>query len=252
MSTPPPSPIYVPGPIWPPDWSQFIPDAIGAIVTGAIIGFVLWQVEAGAGARRDRSDAETRWALARANVAAVMKPTLSIRFWSKPRKNWVAQWKPFLDALDPQVAVWARSAPKNLELQIARDLMIDLPAAARAIKDIDDAARPHAYRQEQIVPGPGGSPRRRAFPAETRQEIAEWVVGRVLGNPDPRPSVLVPEAMIEAYERAYALLLAEPGMVETIARFHERQSRIETKWGLLRASFDGVTSPNPPSRPASD
>jgi hypothetical protein len=136
MSTPSPSPVYVPGPIWPPDWSQFIPDAIGAIVTGAIIGFVLWRIESGATASRDRREAESHWRVRRWIIAGALKNSQVSR---RPRghRELVDGWRALLGAFDPMIARWADASPQNTELAMARGLLINIPLLIDAIEELD-------------------------------------------------------------------------------------------------------------------
>lgn len=126
MSTPPPSPIYVPGPIWPPDWSQFIPDSIGAIITGAIVGFVLWRVERVSASRRAERDAETQWESRRgALLIAMMSPMDRPKPLSDPERYLVG-WNSVRIALDPAIPVWRRDSPKNVEIALAHGMLLSI------------------------------------------------------------------------------------------------------------------------------
>jgi hypothetical protein len=135
-------PLYAPGPIWPPDWSQFIPDAIGAIITGAIIGVVLWRIESRANSVRKRREAEARWRVARAPLRAHLGDHFLSYFGYEPTVDkFVAQWQSFLAVVPPDLASWAEAAPANRELQMASSLVRDLPVLERLTRDMESSLR---------------------------------------------------------------------------------------------------------------
>lgn len=137
MASPEPSPSYVPGPIWPPDWSQFIPDAIGAIATGALVGLVFWWLEVTAGNRRARREAESNWRARRGVVGLGMDSMLYTWFPQDPARQFPGQWSSFLAVVDPRVVIWSEAAPKNRELALARSLVLDLPLLDRLLQDLE-------------------------------------------------------------------------------------------------------------------
>lgn len=47
--------------IWPPDWSQFIPDLVNAVLVGAGIGYALWRLQVAGENRSRRVAAKQGW-----------------------------------------------------------------------------------------------------------------------------------------------------------------------------------------------
>lgn len=221
MSTPPPSPSYIPGPIWPPDWSQFIPDALGAIITGAIIGFVLWRVETKAGSRREEREAEALWKARRGAVGLAMNASLETWHPNNPSRNFPLQWAGFLSVVDPRVVLWADAAPKNREIALASALAIDLPLLDRLLTDLESIATvdiPVVARLE----GPMSS------------EAVDYVLNRFIGESSQDEFTTMREARLDPiYEEIYLAVMDPEEIGSTIPLFKTTLRRAEQNWTEL-------------------
>ncbi|WDG18101.1 hypothetical protein [Microbacterium sp. Clip185] len=60
--------------LWPPDWSQFLPDAILALATGLMVSLLLWWWQRNFERRAAREAAESGWQLAREHFVSSVRP----------------------------------------------------------------------------------------------------------------------------------------------------------------------------------
>lgn len=49
------------GDLLPPDWSQFVPDLVNALITGAVLAFVFWRLQLWRDGRAAKQDARDDW-----------------------------------------------------------------------------------------------------------------------------------------------------------------------------------------------
>lgn len=110
--------------IWPPDFSQFIPDAIITLLTGLAIGFWLWRVQVGAEARGDKREAEALWRLARTEFVGLVGGDLT-GFYTDIQR----QFERFRAVASryPLLGSWAEASPKNMELRAVASILTALP-----------------------------------------------------------------------------------------------------------------------------
>jgi len=108
---------------WPPDWSQFVPDAILSIVGGVIIGVFLWRLQTTAEANQARRAAEDGWSIARSQVgSAVLTPFKRENLMGDFARlaNQVKALKKLMET--KPFSAWSDAAPKDIELQLMREL----------------------------------------------------------------------------------------------------------------------------------
>lgn len=227
MESPDPIPTHAPGPIWPPDWSQFIPDAIGAIITGAIIGFVLWRIETRAEAGRARIEAEARWKINRAGLGPLMRPELDSRTHGNV-DEYPRQWEVFLSALDSDVVVWANDAPKNAELQMARAMLVDLPLIERLVSEVKNEVGGALVARGLALPANASKPANYTLVRLLEGDDAAIPYFGDIPNPDPTLAGLYDEALNDVGIRRKATTLTAVNTRAAVNWVRLRQS-------LLRA-----------------
>lgn len=125
-------------PIWEIDWSQFVPDAILTLVTGALIGLWLWRVQRGAESRAERRHAESLWRLARTEFIGMVGVRLEGLYPDTMR-----QFERFraTAARFPLIGAWVEAAPKNLELRAVTSILTTLPLVQQTGVELELAVK---------------------------------------------------------------------------------------------------------------
>ena len=181
------------GEIVPPDWSQFIPDAILTLVTGAAVGWALWRLQSSAETRAEKRVALASWSVARSRVAWALPKPFEENF--DRGDSWLGVWIQFesLEEVGATLAVgeWSNAVPDNTELQLTRDLLVDSPNLRRLAVELSDlleqtmlsqglvAATSTSLYVEQAwitLRGLDLSSYRRAYRWETRTDIVTHVL----------------------------------------------------------------------------
>lgn len=135
---PPPTVSPTGEPIWPSDWSQFVPDLVSSAVIGLLVGLALyfWQK------RSERRQAETlalaSWAVVRSRV----KVALAEEARSGPPviPGSYSPFAAFITAVDElPVSDWSHHARSNEELALTSRILTDLPLFIEAGEDLDRA-----------------------------------------------------------------------------------------------------------------
>lgn len=219
------SPPYVPGPLFPPDWSQLVPDAVGASLTGAIIGFVLWRVESTSAKRRERKEAEAHWKVKRARIGSQMQAKVEHLYRNNPAALYPQQFDRLYAVLDPQIAVWADDSPKNRELQLACTMLSDLPLLKRLTHELYASLKLEVAVQEW-TDNDGAN---RAVDYALVRLMAGETKGFVKYEAGLAQQHELPDRQI-FYER----ILVGQGVTAPLANFRAVQSRVEMNWESLR------------------
>jgi hypothetical protein len=223
MSTPPPSPSYIPGSIWPPDWSQFIPDAIGALGVGVAIGVFLWRFQRGSELRTAKRQAESHWKVQRAGLAGIMRADLPHTMPNAPVRLYTESWLPFLSALDQQVAVWADDSLGNHELQLARSMLVDLPRLERQSKRLRLRLHAHAVTRSLVD-------------YSLSDAAADYFFLRVLTSDEDFHWMEIVMAKEHAsWSELFVEVAALDDVSNEIAEFKSLQRRVESNWTELRS-----------------
>lgn len=210
-------------PIWPADWSQFIPDLLSGFIVSAIVGvavgIALWRWQAGAEQRQEKRGAESNWAVARSELGhALSEPfTRDVEAWIF---NHAAQTDDLVEAGGKlPIGQWADASPENRELVLMRLLMIDAPVLRRLAGEL------HSLIEDEVVArGHEHEHKRNAM------EVARGATARLFKIPPHRP---------ESAKDTVALddVMALPAVVDLAARYLDLTERVERNYAELRESL---------------
>jgi hypothetical protein len=203
--------------IWPPDWSQFFPDALLTVITGLAIGIALYRFQARAEANAARRRTLAEWAMVRPQIAHALATapnrefgTIQLEMYTSGIFQKAVDGKPF--------STWADDAPEDKELAAVRDLArlhYELREAAYAVD-----GRLHSYYQLLVT---GGAP----------DNAVKFIRGAILDytNPADRISDVVPGVDYYQYVENFEAI---PGVQIEIDRFRALATEYESSWIRLR------------------
>jgi hypothetical protein len=138
--------------IWPADWSQFIPDTLSALLTGAvvgtIVGIILYRWQRDSEARSERRIALASWRVARATFALSLSASWNPQAGASSLPQVMDAVAP-VRALGPKhdIPVWAEAAPDNVELQSMAQLLIDIERLQGTVTELHQSIAQSVSRQ---------------------------------------------------------------------------------------------------------
>lgn len=215
-------PIALTGALWPPDWSQFIPDAILTVITGLGLGLLLYLIQRTAETRAVRRFARNSWRLSRTTVGAAVAIPINHEENGVDLLVFVNYYfSPVLEAgqkLD--VAEWSDALSDDKELKALAALLEDIPRLRRLAGELRSECHQAVHRAGTM---PGYASR-----------FYEFAQLMILGVPDPARVLLVAN---DQWSEIAARALEDPRMVELIPEFQGLLTRVEANYETLRASL---------------
>jgi hypothetical protein len=213
-----PTPTIV-APIWPADWSQFVPDTLSALFIGVLVGVVLFRWQRSIETRAEERIALSSWKLARTSFAVAMSkawnPTAGARILDEITKQTIG-----LRELgrSSDVAVWADAVPKNVELRTITTLLRDL--------DRLEVTAAELYSLITVT----------ACFDKIRHEVSQQVVGTActlaIGGYDPAN---IFSSHIEPFVPLAQEVIDDETVVDRVSEFRELHGRVRTNYTDLRA-----------------
>lgn len=133
--------------LWPPDWSQFVPDLINTAVVGLLVGIGLWIIQTKTSKAERRKLAESIWRHHRAVVLnAASRPlarTEDLRFWEPQVQDVLKAAKPI------DIVTLSDALPDNPEVRAVAHLVREQPILARAQQELRSQFR-RAFAAEAL------------------------------------------------------------------------------------------------------
>jgi hypothetical protein len=147
----PPAPS---GTIWPPDWSQFLPDLAGSIVGGLLVGFAIWRFQSTAEDRAAERDALGSWEIMRHQIAWRFRTPLNEE---REVGSWDSIWSQVRGVSENEsalrVGAFLAAAPSSQELQSVATHIRDVERLGRLALNLDELLQSAMLRANRVMVG---------------------------------------------------------------------------------------------------
>lgn len=232
LATPAPSP----GDIWPPDWSQFIPDTLsGFIVTGVvggIVAVVLWRVQ-----QRVAADAEARlavgaWRHARSGLTDNLPVTPAregklatgrVVYKTLATEGPISEVAGWIEAVEASKKVAARHASLRSEMVAYSTIVEQTPEYALSGRHLNKLVRDGL----DAIPGGDGGVRAAQL----------YFAHAIHGNPVEGGAAIFSRTANVSVAEAVDRLLADREVARWVKRYQVALDRIEAAYGTLRRAL---------------